>query len=195
MSWQLIWRARRSRVALLGCRRFRLGGPPSLAWLLRSAQDKLRENPRRQRVAERGRPSLGITTKLASSAAPETAADRPACGRQLDASLVQTIRFPLVLRWEQALILVDVPSHVILFSTDACTFCVSAKSLLAKRGVVFEEVNLAEHPELQAELAEVTGLTSFPQIIVDGETIGGLNELRAADKNGTMASWSAKERE
>ncbi len=84
---------------------------------------------------------------------------------------------------------------MILFSTDACTFCVSAKSLLAKRGVVFEEVNLAEHPELQAELAEVTGLTSFPQIIVDGETIGGLNELRAADKNGTMASWSAKERE
>lgn len=99
------------------------------------------------------------------------------------------------MRWEQALILVDVPSHVILFSTDACTFCVSAKSLLAKRGVVFEEVNLAEHPELQAELAEVTGLTSFPQIIVDGETIGGLNELRAADKDGTMASWSAKERE
>ncbi len=80
---------------------------------------------------------------------------------------------------------------MILFSTDACTFCVSAKSLLAKRGVVFEEVNLAEHPELQTELAEVTGLTSFPQIIVDGETIGGLNELRAADKNGTLAAWSA----
>jgi glutaredoxin 3 len=96
------------------------------------------------------------------------------------------------LGWEQARILVDVPSRVTLFSTDACTFCVSAKSLLAKRGVVFEEVNLAEHPELQAELAEVTGLTSFPQIIVDGETVGGLNELRAADKSGTLASWSAK---
>ena len=93
---------------------------------------------------------------------------------------------------EQAPILREVPSRVILFSTDACTFCVSAKSLLAKRGVVFEEVNLAEHPELQAELAEVTGLTSFPQIIVDGETIGGLNDLRAADNNGTLASWSEK---
>lgn len=91
----------------------------------------------------------------------------------------------------QVRILVDMSSSVILFSTDACTFCVSAKSLLAKRGVVFEEVNLAEHPELQAELAEVTGLTSFPQIIVDGETVGGLNELRAADQNGTLASWSA----
>jgi len=85
-----------------------------------------------------------------------------------------------------------VPSRVILFSTDSCTFCISAKSLLAKRGVVFEEINLAEDPELQAELAKVTGLTSFPQIIVEGETVGGLNDLRAADENGTLASWSAK---
>jgi glutaredoxin 3 len=50
--------------------------------------------------------------------------------------------------------------------------------------VAFEEVNLGEQPELQAELSSVTGLTSFPQIIVDGETLGGLNELRAADKSG-----------
>lgn len=83
------------------------------------------------------------------------------------------------------------PSRVILFSTDACTFCVHAKSLLSTRGVAFEEVNLGEHPELQAELASVTGLTSFPQIVVDGEPLGGLNELRAADKDGTLASWSA----
>jgi glutaredoxin 3 len=59
-----------------------------------------------------------------------------------------------------------VPSRVILFSTDSCTFCVHAKSLLCKRGVAFEEVNLAQHPELQAELVNVTGLTSSPQIIV-----------------------------
>ena len=83
----------------------------------------------------------------------------------------------------------SVPSRVILFSTDSCTFCVHAKSLLSKRGVAFEEVDLGEHPELQAELADVTGLTSFPQILVD-ETLGGLNELRAADKSGALASWS-----
>ena len=82
-------------------------------------------------------------------------------------------------------------SRVILFSTDSCTFCTHAKSLLTKRGVRFEEVNLGEHPELQEELADVTGLTSFPQIIVDGEPIGGYNELRAADKSGALASWSA----
>lgn len=83
------------------------------------------------------------------------------------------------------------PSRVILFSTDSCTYCEHAKSLLSKRGVSFEEVNLSEHPELQSELAEVTGLESFPQILVNGEPLGGLNELRAAEKNGVLASWSA----
>jgi len=85
-----------------------------------------------------------------------------------------------------------VASQVVLFSTESCAFCVHAKSLLSKRGVAFEEVNLAEYPELQAELVAVTGLTSFPQIIVDGEPFGGLNELRSADKSGTLASWSSE---
>lgn len=83
------------------------------------------------------------------------------------------------------------PSHVVLFSTDSCTYCGHAKSLLSKRGVAFEEVNLSDHPELQADLGELTGLDSFPQILIDGETLGGLNELRAAEKDGTLASWSA----
>ncbi len=82
-------------------------------------------------------------------------------------------------------------SRVIVFTTVSCNFCGHAKSLLTKRGVPFEEVDLSEHPELQDELAEVTGTNSFPQIIVDGEPIGGFNELRAADKSGTLASWGA----
>ena len=81
--------------------------------------------------------------------------------------------------------------RVVLFSTESCSYCVHAKSLLSKRGVDFEEVDLADQPELQAQLSELTGLDSFPQILVDGETLGGLNELRAADRDGTLAAWSA----
>ena len=87
-------------------------------------------------------------------------------------------------------ILRRMPSNVVLFTTDGCTFCAHARSLLVKRNVDFEEVDLGESPELQAELATVTGLESFPQIVVDGEPLGGFNELRAADKDGVLASWS-----
>jgi len=82
------------------------------------------------------------------------------------------------------------PSRVVLFSTDSCTYCEHAKSLLSKRGVAFEEIDLSEHPELQAQLTEVTGMESYPQIVVDGEPLGGLNELRAAEKSGAMAAWA-----
>jgi glutaredoxin 3 len=83
------------------------------------------------------------------------------------------------------------PSRVVLFSTESCTYCGHARNLLSKRGVAFEEVDLTEHPELQAQLTDVTGMESYPQIVVDGEPLGGLNELRAAEKNGVMASWAA----
>jgi glutaredoxin 3 len=82
------------------------------------------------------------------------------------------------------------PSRVVVFSTDACSYCEHAKNLLRKRGVRFEDVNLGSDPELQAQLTEVTGLETYPQIVVDGEPLGGLNELRAAEKSGVMASWA-----
>ena len=83
------------------------------------------------------------------------------------------------------------PSRVVLFSTASCTYCEHAKNVLSKRGVTFEEVDLSEHPELQVQLTEVTGMESYPQIVVDGEPLGGLNELRAAEKSGVLASWAA----
>jgi RNA polymerase sigma factor (sigma-70 family) len=46
--------------ALLGCRRYRAGGPPALAWLLGIARNKLRESGRRGRVDQRARERLGM---------------------------------------------------------------------------------------------------------------------------------------
>jgi glutaredoxin 3 len=84
-----------------------------------------------------------------------------------------------------------VASRVVLFSTSSCAFCVHARSLLQKRGVDFEDVDLSAEPELQADLTAVTGRDSFPQILVDGEPLGGFNELRAADRDGRLASWAS----
>jgi len=46
--------------ALLGCRRYRPGGAPALAWLLGIAHNKLRESVRRGCVDQRARQRLGI---------------------------------------------------------------------------------------------------------------------------------------
>lgn len=55
------------------------------------------------------------------------------------------------------------PMSVTLYTTESCPFCVSAKALLAKRGIAHEEINLARDPDGRAELQERTGMFTFPR--------------------------------
>lgn len=82
-------------------------------------------------------------------------------------------------------------SEVKLYTTDACPFCSSAKALLAKREIDYVEINLARDPDGRAELAELTGMITFPQIVIDGHTLGGFQELLAADRAGHLAQLLA----
>ncbi len=77
-------------------------------------------------------------------------------------------------------------AEVTVYTTDPCVFCTRAKQLLAKRGIAYEEINLARDADGRAELADRTGMMSFPQVLVDGELIGGFQETLAADKSGRL---------
>ncbi len=81
--------------------------------------------------------------------------------------------------------------RVIVYTTEPCGFCRVAKALLTKRGVPFEEINLAKSPEGRAQLVERTGMMTFPQVIIDGESIGGYTELARADREGKLAALAA----
>ena len=80
---------------------------------------------------------------------------------------------------------------VTMYTTDACPFCIRAKTLLSRRGIEYDEINLARDPDGRAELVERTGMYTFPQILIGGETIGGFNELVAADREGRLAELLA----
>ena len=75
---------------------------------------------------------------------------------------------------------------VTMYTTEACPFCSSAKALLAKRKIEYTEINLARDPDGRAELSQRTGMITFPQIVIDGETLGGFHELLAADRSGKL---------
>jgi glutaredoxin 3 len=77
-------------------------------------------------------------------------------------------------------------TRVILYTADPCRRCGNAKALLEARGIAYEEVNLAKDPDGRAELARRTGLMTFPQIVVDGETLGGFDDLEAAVAAGRL---------
>jgi len=75
---------------------------------------------------------------------------------------------------------------ITMFTTEPCAYCRSAKALLSKRGFEYEEINLSRDPDGRAELARRTGLMTFPQIIIDGEPLGGFSELAQAEQSGRL---------
>jgi glutaredoxin 3 len=77
-------------------------------------------------------------------------------------------------------------SRVTVYTTEPCGFCRTAKALLNARKIPFEEINFAKNGEGRSELAERTGMMTFPQVLIDGELIGGFQELAAADRAGRL---------
>lgn len=75
---------------------------------------------------------------------------------------------------------------VTIYTTDYCGRCGTAKMILTRRGIGYEEINLAKDPDGRAELAQRTGMTTFPQIVIGEATLGGLDELVAATREGRL---------
>ena len=82
-------------------------------------------------------------------------------------------------------------SRITVYTTEPCGYCRVAKALLAKRGVAYDEINLAKDPAGPSELVRITGMMTFPQVVIDGEPIGGYQELVAADKAGRLAELTS----
>jgi len=77
-------------------------------------------------------------------------------------------------------------SEIVVYSTEPCSFCVRVKGLLQARGIEFTEINLSKDPQGRVALAGRTGMMTFPQVVIDGELLGGFTEVRAAVESGSL---------
>ena len=75
---------------------------------------------------------------------------------------------------------------ITVYTTDPCGYCARVKGLLATRGLQFEEINLTRDPEGRIELVQRTGMMTFPQVLVDGDLVGGYTETAAAVASGRL---------
>jgi glutaredoxin 3 len=79
-------------------------------------------------------------------------------------------------------------ARVEVYTTASCPYCVRAKRLLQARGIGYEEIDVGGDPELRAEvMTKSGGRRTVPQIFIDGEPIGGFDELAALDAAGELA--------
>jgi glutaredoxin 3 len=82
-------------------------------------------------------------------------------------------------------------TEITMYTSEPCPFCRQAKALLEARGVEYAEVNLAMDATGRADLVARTGRMTFPQIIVGDRSIGGFQELQAADRDGSLSELLA----
>ena len=73
-----------------------------------------------------------------------------------------------------------------MYTTRWCGYCVRAKALLDAKGLPYEEIELDDEPGFREKLHEATGGWTVPQILFDGEPIGGYTELWHLDRNGRL---------
>ncbi len=74
-----------------------------------------------------------------------------------------------------------------IYTKAFCGYCVRAKALLGRKGVVFEEYDITMGgPKRQEMLQRAPGSLTVPQIFIDGRHIGGSDDLAALDAAGKL---------
>lgn len=69
-----------------------------------------------------------------------------------------------------------VPASVSIITKPGCPFCAKAKQMLKDKGIPFKEIVLGHDATLRTVRA-ITGRETVPQVFIDGEHIGGSEEL------------------
>jgi len=78
-------------------------------------------------------------------------------------------------------------ARVEVYSTLFCPYCARAKSLLEKKGVDFIDIDvIADAGKREEMVARSGGRQTVPQIFIDGEHIGGSDELATLERAGKL---------
>lgn len=76
---------------------------------------------------------------------------------------------------------------VTIYTTPYCPYCASAKALLRRKGVDFEEIDVSASSALrQAMIERASGRYTVPQIFIGDGHVGGCDDLHALDAKGEL---------
>lgn len=77
--------------------------------------------------------------------------------------------------------------NVEIYCSQFCGYCHRAKMLLQNKGITFKEISVDNAPDKRKEMvSRSSGVTSVPQIFIDGEHIGGCDDLYALESRGAL---------
>ena len=77
-------------------------------------------------------------------------------------------------------------SKIEIYTKATCPFCHRAKALLNNKGAAFHEIAIDSDPAKREEMIARSGRTTVPQVFIDGQHIGGCDDLHALDARGGL---------
>ncbi|MGF1527548.1 MAG: glutaredoxin 3 [Candidatus Competibacterales bacterium] len=78
-------------------------------------------------------------------------------------------------------------AHVEMYSKLYCPFCHRAKALLTRKGVDVEVIDITFNGAKRQEMLQrAEGRFTVPQIFIDGQGVGGCDELMALERVGKL---------
>lgn len=72
-------------------------------------------------------------------------------------------------------------ARIEIYTKATCPFCHRAKALLQSKGATFQELPIDGDAAKREEMISRSGRTTVPQIFIDGQHIGGCDDLYALD--------------
>ena len=81
-----------------------------------------------------------------------------------------------------------------IYTTPFCGYCARAKSLLDKKGAVYVEMDVMMDETKRTEMRDRAKRSTVPQIFINGQYIGGSDELAALEHAGKLDSLLAQPR-
>ncbi|MGE0258019.1 MAG: glutaredoxin 3 [Alphaproteobacteria bacterium] len=77
--------------------------------------------------------------------------------------------------------------EVEIYTTMFCPYCARARALLERKGVDYTEIDILDEPGRRGEMIRrAGGRSTVPQIFIDGEHIGGCDDMVALDRKGLL---------
>ncbi|SFR35508.1 glutaredoxin 3 [Litoreibacter janthinus] len=78
-------------------------------------------------------------------------------------------------------------AQIEIYTTSLCGFCHAAKRLLTQKGASFDETDVGRNPDKKGEMIQrANGGRTVPQIFIDGQHIGGCDDLFALERAGKL---------
>ncbi|CEK09825.1 glutaredoxin 3 [Legionella hackeliae] len=77
-------------------------------------------------------------------------------------------------------------ADVIMYSTAYCPYCSRARDLLDKKGVTYTDIRVDDEPGKRDEMIEKSGRRTVPQIFINGQHIGGCDDMYELERQGHL---------